>query len=385
MMLLEHHGKELLRGAGAPVPQGLLVTASDPDNLALVIPLPCMVKAQVPVGGRGKAGGILRVRSDAELYPAIEKLLTMTIRNHPVRSCRIEETVDAVHEAYFSLSIDADSGAVQLLVAPVGGVDIESPEMRRHLLHARAEPENDAVLKAVEALIPALPEDLRDPIRAASRVLVPLFFEREALLVEINPLFVTRQGGWIAGDTRILIDDNALPRQQVLRDLIAAHPTLYPEATLKLADGFDFVQLDAGGDIGLVTTGAGLSMQLVDEIVERGHRPFNFCDIRTGGFRGDPSRLVQVLKWVAAGPGVRSILMNFFAGNTNLAELAPIILAALKQVPELRQPITLRIIGNGLDAARKILADAGNPVHVETDLERAIDRALAASREAAYV
>ena len=122
-------------------------------------------------------------------------------------------------------------------------------------------------------------------------------------------------------------------------------------------------------------------MQLVDEIIQRGHLPFNFCDIRTGGFKGDPSRLIQVLKWVASGPNVSAILMNFFAGNTNLAELVPLILIALENLPELRQKITLRMTGNGLDAARKILAESGHKIQVETDLERAIDRALADAKE----
>jgi succinyl-CoA synthetase beta subunit len=245
-------------------------------------------------------------------------------------------------------------------------------------------PELGAAKAALETLIPALPAALQAPIREAGSLLLPLFFEKEALLIEINPLFITRDGGWIAGDAKVLTDDNALPRQPEMRALIERCPELYPEAALKLAQGFDFVQLDPQGDIGLVTTGAGLSMQLVDEIVQRGHRPFNFCDIRTGGFKGDPSRLIQVLKWVASGPNVRSVLMNFFAGNTNLAELVPLILQALEAVPELRQPITLRMTGNGLEAARKILAESNNPIHVETDLERAVDRALAAA-EAAHV
>jgi len=380
MMLLEHHAKQLLHGAGVPVPDGFIVTAGFgplPGDVAV----PCMVKAQVPVGGRGKAGGIVKVASVAELPPTVDRLLELSIRNHPVRACRIEAMIDAISEAYLSLAIDADSGAVVVLAAAAGGVDIESPEMRRQLLRATAEPDPQSVLEAVQTIVSALPDTLRPAIGDVAARLTKLFFEREALLIEINPLFTTRDGGWIAGDAKILIDDNALPRQPMLRDLIETNPDLYPEAALKLAQGFDFVRLDPDGDIGLVTTGAGLSMQLVDEIVGRGHRPFNFCDIRTGGFRGDPSRLVQVFKWVASGPRVRSVLMNFFAGNTNLAELAPLILAALEQVPELRQPITLRMIGNGLDQAHAIIAASGNPIFIETDLERALDRALAASRE----
>jgi succinyl-CoA synthetase beta subunit len=385
MMLLEHHAKELLAEVGVAIPDGILVTTANSSRAAITLQLPYMAKAQVPVGGRGKAGGILKVKTEAESQPIIEKILRMSIRNHPVRSCRLEAMVDYVSEAYLSLALDADRGTIEILVAAEGGVEIESEEMRAKLLQASAVPDPEAAKVALETLIPSLPEALRSPIREAATRLIPLFFEKEALLIEINPLFITRDGGWIAGDAKVLTDDNALQRQPGMRALIERHPDLYPEAALKLAQGFDFVKLDGQGDIGLVTTGAGLSMQLVDEIVQRGHRPFNFCDIRTGGFKGDPSRLIQVLKWVASGPNVRSVLMNFFAGNTNLAELMPLILQALQAVPEIRQPITLRMTGNGLEAARKILAESGNPIHVETDLERAVDRALAAAGEAAHV
>jgi succinyl-CoA synthetase beta subunit len=384
MMLLEHHAKELLAAAGVAVPHGVLVTAADDGETTLTLPPPFMAKAQVPVGGRGKAGGILKVKTATDSAPLIAKILGMTIRNHPVRSCRLEALVDYVAEAYFSLAFDANEGSIKILVAAEGGVEIESEEMRAKLLRASAVPDPVATTAALETLIPALPVALQGPIRELGSRLIPLFFEKEALLIEINPLFITRNG-WVAGDAKVLTDDNALPRQAEMRGLIERFPDLYPEAALKLAQGFDFVQLDPQGDIGLVTTGAGLSMQLVDEIVQRGHRPFNFCDIRTGGFKGDPSRLIQVLKWVASGPNVRSVLMNFFAGSTNLAELVPLILQALEAVPELRQPITLRMTGNGLDAARKILEGSGNPIHVETDLERAIDRALAAAGSAAHV
>jgi len=384
MMLLEHHAKELLASVGVTIPEGVLLTAESVNQTIVNLALPCMAKAQVPVGGRGKAGGILKIKSQADLGPAVEKILGMTIRNHPVRSCRLEAMVDYVSEAYFSLAFDADSGTIKILAAAEGGVEIESPEMREKLLQVSAPADPAQAALAMETLIALLPDHLRTIFCQVAARLIPLFFEKEALLIEINPLFITRDGGWIAGDAKILTDDNALSRQKEMRALIEMHPDLYPEVSLKLAQGFDFVRLDPDGDIGLVTTGAGLSMQLVDEIIQRGHRPFNFCDIRTGGFKGDPSRLIQVLKWVASGPNVRSVLMNFFAGNTNLAELVPLILLALKEVPELRQPITLRMTGNGLEAARVILAESGNPIHVETDLERAVDRALAVAGEAAH-
>jgi succinyl-CoA synthetase beta subunit len=384
MMLLEHHAKEILAQAGVPVPRGVLARAGNLSAIAENITYPVVAKAQVPVGGRGKAGGILKVASEADLAGTLDKILGLTIRNHPVRACRLEAMVEEAAEAYFSLAFDADSATIRILVAAEGGVDIESPEMAAKLLQAAAKPDPASAAAAVETLLPSLPPALRGPISELASRIIPLFFAREALLIEINPLFIT-PGGWLAGDAKMLTDDNALARQPEMRKLIEDNPDLYPEAALKLEQGFDFVMLDPLGDIGLVTTGAGLSMQLVDEMVRRGHRPYNFCDIRTGGFKGDPSRLIQVLKWVSSGPNVRSILMNFFAGNTNLAELVPLILIALEAVPELRQPITLRMTGNGFDAARAILAASGNPIHVETDLERAVDRALAFSREPAHV
>ncbi len=149
----------------------------------------------------------------------------------------------------------------------------------------------------------------------------------------------------------------------------------HPEAALKLAQGFDFVRLDPQGDIGLITTGAGLSMQLIDELAARGRSPFNFCDIRTGQFKGDPARLIQVMEWIAEGPNIRSVLINFFAGHSHLGEIARLLLQAIAAVPQLKAPITARFIGNGLEEARAIIAEAGNPI--ATDLERAIDLAIA--------
>ena len=193
----------------------------------------------------------------------------------------------------------------------------------------------------------------------------------------MNPLFLTGDGGWMIGDAKLVVDDNGFARHHEVSVRIAAAPLLYPQEALKLAQGYDFVRLDEAGDIGLVTTGAGLSMQLIDELVARGRHPFNFCDIRTGMFRGDPARLIEVLRWIAQGPHIRVLLVNFFAGLTDLGEIARLLLQALAAVPELRAPVVARLIGNNLDEALAVIAAAGNPIAVETDLERAIERALA--------
>jgi succinyl-CoA synthetase beta subunit len=377
MILLEHHAKELLGQNGIPVPAGVMVSSVEEAG---AIAIPVVVKAQVPVGGRGKAGGIAFARSQSELRDALGRIVRMSIKGHKVRACRLERPVECARECYLSLSVDAYAGAIRVMLSATGGVDIENSALRNNVLNGLALPDIDSVTACIEALSADLPSSLRFAIRAAGAAIVPVFFEREALLLEINPLFVLEDGSWIAGDAKFVTDDNALPRQDALRAIVESNATLYPEAATKLEQGFDFVVLDPGGDIGLVTTGAGLSMQLVDELIAKGRRPFNFCDIRTGGFKGNPDRLVQVFKWIAQGPGIRSVLMNFFAGMTDLGELAKLLLVALDQVPEIKRvPITARLIGNGLSEAREVIAAAGNPIAIETDLERAIANAIAVS------
>ena len=375
MMLLEHHAKMLLAERGLPVPNGELVrTSRIADREKGVV-----AKAQVAVGGRGKAGGIRLVRPGESLSDSLSELLAMTIKGHEVRACRVEEMVDFQNEAYISLTVEPSSGTIRVLISPHGGVEVEDEHTRADMLSESAAAEPGAVLAVAERLAARLPEPLAPALALAARGLVDAFFAYEAVMLEINPLFVRADGSWVVGDAKLVIDENSFPRQPRLQAVIETDPDLYPEAALKLEQGFDYVELDGGGDIGLVTTGAGLSMQLVDELIARGHRPFNFCDIRTGEFRGEPTRLIQVLQWIAAAPSIRSVLINFFAGHTDLTEIARLLLIAIEQVPELKAPITARFIGNGLAEAQRIIADAGNPIRIETDLERAIGLAIAAT------
>jgi len=380
MMLLEHDAKEILRGRGLPVPSAVLVKAGAAHA---PIAAPVVVKAQVPVGGRGKAGGIIMCRSAAEAETALTRLLGSRIKGHEVRACRCETPVAFVTEAYLSFIIDPGAGAVRVLMSAAGGVDVESEEARAALLSATAPAEAGALRDAAARLSARLPDTIRAAVSEAAALLAEAFVALDATLLEINPLFVAADGGWTVGDAKMVLDDNALDRNSVLAQLITNHPDLYPEAALKREQGFDYVELDHDGDIGLVTTGAGLSMQLIDELTARGLRPFNFCDIRTGGFRGEPDRLIEVLRRIADGPWIRAVLINFFAGSTDLAEIARLLIIALERTPQLTAPITARMIGNNFDAARAIIAAAGDPIRVETDLERAIDVAAAHVREGA--
>ena len=375
MMLLEHDTKMLLAERGIHVPRGVL--ARSPADLPARFAPPAMVKAQVPVGGRGKAGGVVKATDATALMQAVARMSGATIKGHRVRECLIEEVVTG-HECFAGLALDEASGNVDVLMSASGGVDVEATPDR--MMSARADFGRAACAGAASRLAARAPEPMRTAFAAIAPRLVEAFFSLEAVLLEINPLFVQPDGSWIAGDAKLCIDGNALARQPGLATLIRSRADAYPEAAGKLESGFDFAVLDPDGDVGLVTTGAGLTMQLVDELTTRGCRPFNFCDIRTGEFRGDPARLIRVFEAMAAAPSIRGILINFFAGITHLGEVARLIVAALHAVPRLSAPITARLIGNGYDDAVAVLAALPTPLTVEPDLERALDRVMAAIR-----
>ncbi|HET7595551.1 MAG TPA: ATP-grasp domain-containing protein [Burkholderiales bacterium] len=367
MYLLEHDAKELLATRGVPVPPGVL---SDPARQLPELPAgPWIVKAQVPAGGRGKAGGIRKAASEAEILGAIAAMSGMTIAGRPAREFRIEQQVCGAEEAYFSLLLDAQHAAVRVIVAPRGGVDVETNDAAR-LRSAPCAPDAASIRACTAELAHDLQTPIKNALLAAASGLGEAFCAWECLLLEVNPLFVLADGRWLAGDAKMITDDNALPRQPALAALLERRAGAYPEAHLKLNYGCDYVVVDPEGEIGLLTTGAGLSMMLIDELREAGLRPYNFLDVRTGGLRGDPSRLIHVLNWIAEGPCVKVVLVNIFAGITDLGEFAQLLLAALRSAPRLRAPVVARLVGNGVESARTVLAEAG--IAVVTDLERAL-------------
>lgn len=373
MMLLEHDAKSLLAAYGINQPNGALV------NLESDIPafsLPWVVKAQVPVGGRGKAGGVAVAASDAEYKDHLQRLIGSEVRGHRVRHCRVEQTCIG-DECYISLMLDAAKGRLVVLASQAGGVDIENHAIDGGMLQLETDFAPNAALTAINAITTALPPHIRIALKEAGAKLVEAFFTLELTLAEINPLFVRPDGGWTAADAKLVVDDNAIPRQEAILELIRNRADDYLDANVKVDHGFDFLRLDPDGEIGMLTTGAGLSMQLVDELKDIGCKPFNFCDIRTGQFRGRPDRMVRALQWMAEGKNVKVVLVNFFAGVTDLGELAPLILEALDQVPELQAGIVIRLVGNRLDDAIAIFTRSGKALRIEPDLSEALKQAQA--------
>jgi succinyl-CoA synthetase beta subunit len=370
MFLLEHDAKSLLALHGAPAPDGALLESAEIAGAHLP-PAPWVVKAQIAAGGRGKAGLIRTANTRDELQNHLGAILGATHKYMTVRACRVESLVVNVEETYLSFTLDPVSASVRVMLAARGGVEIEALAATPGALQsALAAPEPAALNAAIDELTRGLAPHLMRALNDAGRELARVFLAAELSLLEINPLFVRPDGTWIAGDAKVVTDDDAMFRQPQLRALLDSRASAYPEAHRKERYGCDYVVVDPNGEIGLLTTGAGLSMMLIDELRASGLKPYNFLDVRTGGLRGDPARLVNVLNWIADGPRVRVLFVNIFAGITDLGEFSRLLLEAFARVPRLKVPIVARLVGTNLEAAREFLAARNVPV--ATDLGVAI-------------
>ncbi len=376
MLLLEHDAKMLLSQRGVRVAAGVLLTSTAELDTVPLPSGPWMVKAQIPAGGRGKAGGIRVATELQEVRQHLADLLGCRLKGHLVQGCRVEEQIGGGSEAYISLGADPQSGGVRVLLSHQGGVEIESLAQTEGLLQSCVcAPDMQSLEQSLPALLAALPPASRLPLGKALMRLGAAFFQLEALLVEVNPLFLHDDGSWTAGDAKLILDDNALARHPELVEMVHARQEAYPETGFKLQEDFDYVDLDPEGVVGLVTTGAGLSMMLVDQLADSGLGAFNFVDMRSGQMRGDPHRLVVVLERIRQGKNIKVILVNIFAGITHLGEFARLLLQALERVPALRSvPVVARLVGNGLDEAKQVLSEAESPIFLEVDLEQALAR-----------
>ena len=377
MLLIEADGKALLRQSGIQIPEGQIATTGP---ATLTGAGPWMVKAQVPVGGRGKAGGVVRCDTKADVGVALRRLVGAPIKGHTVHSCLVEAIIANADEYYLSLMLDPAQYGVRVTLLREGGINVEQNNAAA-ANNRLCSPEPDAIAAAIRELAASEPANRRTALIDTGEKLAQLFMQRELMLAEINPLFVSDHG-CIAGDAKIVVDLDAVHRQPAIATLIERNAATYPEAIRKLRDGFDYVEVDAEGEIGLVTTGAGLSMMLIDELTARGGRPVNFCDIRTGLLRGDPTRLIKVLEWIGARPNVRVLLVSVFGGITDLSEFAPLLCDALERTPSIKVPIVARLIGNRADEARDILAARRPDIAVEEQLPAALDRVGAILRGA---
>jgi succinyl-CoA synthetase beta subunit len=367
VLLIEADGKALLAEHGVTVPEGVLVADATIGDLPGEGPW--IVKAQVPVGGRGKAGGVARCETPQDVAAAVHRMLGHRLKGHQVDACLIEQAATG-EERYLAIMVDAASYGLRVIYSARGGVDIEQSGSAQGRLCA---PHPGAVTEALTEL------GAEARVTALGRTLASMLIDCELALAEVNPLFVA-DAGCIAGDAKLVVDLSAVERQPRIAAFIEARPQTYADANRKLTEGFDYVELDPDGEIGLVTTGAGLSMMLIDELAARGMKPLNFCDIRTGQMRGSPARVMRVLEWITSRQSLRAVLVSVFAGITDLAEFGDLLATGIERTPSLRVPVVARLVGRGAADARRILADRQPAVFVTEDLEEALRRVEAACR-----
>ena len=354
MDLLEHAGKRVLAAHGVHVPIGHLATDVDGAvSAGDAIGYPVVVKAQVPVGGRGKAGGIKVAADASELAAGASAVLGMSIKGHVVRKVWVEEALTAARECYFSFTFDRAAKLHLGMLSAKGGMDIEqvaveSPEAihRFHVNPLERLSEADAAA-AVEAA--GIVGDAAAPMAQLLVSLYDAYVAEDAELVEINPLAVVADGRVLAMDAKVTLDDNATFRHagwEEWRDL----DSLDPRERAAREKGLTYVGLD--GSVGIIGNGAGLVMSTLDVVSQVGGRAANFLDVG-GGASADV--ITAALEVVNADPAVRAIFVNIFGGITRGEEVAKGIVEALSRV-DLRSPIVVRLDGTNAEDGRSILA-----------------------------
>ncbi|KPJ53587.1 succinyl-CoA synthetase subunit beta [candidate division TA06 bacterium DG_24] len=355
MKIHEYQAKELFARQGIPIPEGRI--ASTPDEaeaIARDLGRPVVVKAQVHVGGRGKAGGIKIARDPKEARQVASRILGMEIKGLVVRKVLVAEAIDIASEAYVGIIIDRKTERPVIMVSREGGIDIEevakkSPEKIYKLV---IDPLLGLAPFQARQLAFRLYDDAATSKSAASIIskLYAAFIEVDASLAEINPLVVTGKGEVIALDAKINIDDNGLFRRkeiEAMRDLDAEAP-----GEVKAREnGLSYIKLE--GNVGCVVNGAGLAMATMDLIKRAGGEPANFLDI---GGSSSPEKVTAAMEILLSDKNVRSVFFNIFGGITRCDDVAKGIILALEQM-KIDLPIVIRLTGTNEEIAREILSE----------------------------
>ena len=373
MRLHEYQAKEVFADAGLSVPDATLATSVDEAvTAAESVGYPVAIKAQVHVGGRGKAGGIELVESEAEVREAAESILGMELKGYEVHQALIESAVDFVDELYVGITMDRGAGRPVAMVSTRGGVDIEevaaeSPEdiFREHVdpafgLHPYQG--RRAVYGA------GVTREVASDVASVLGTLYELWDARDASDAEINPLMITAEDEVVAADAVMNIDDDALFRQP---DLEAMESESYADDLERKAGeyGFDYVRLE--GNVGIIGNGAGLVMTTLDLVDHYGGEPANFLDIG-GGAKAE--RVSNALDMVFADENVEAVVFNIFGGITRGDEVARGINEALENFDEIPKDVVVRLAGTNAEEGMEILNT--DLVAVEGTLEDAVRRAV---------
>ncbi|OYR40936.1 succinate--CoA ligase subunit beta [Halorubrum sp. Ib24] len=378
MKLHEYQAKTIFADAGIPVPDSRLATTVD-EALDAVdeIGYPAAIKAQVHVGGRGKAGGIKIAtdRDEAEAYA--EEILGMDLKGYTVDSVLVEAGVDFVDELYVGVTMDRGEGKPVLMVSTEGGVNIEevaeeNPDAiaREHVDPAFGLHPYQARKVVYEAGVDA---DVALDVASILSTLYDLYEGNDASEIEVNPVMITGDREVVAADAVMNIDEDALFRQPELAEM--AEASYEDDLERKAGEyGFDYVRLS--GNVGIIGNGAGLVMTTLDLVDYYGGKPANFLDIG-GGAKAE--RVTKALDMVFSDPNVDSVVFNIFGGITRGDEVEKGINEALAEFDEIPKPVVVRLAGTNAEEGMEILNT--DLIEVEETLEEAVQRAVKNAEE----
>ena len=372
MRLLEFQAKRILKDRGIPVPKGVLL--SSPEDLNQIA-LPAVLKAQVPVGGRGKAGAIRRVNQPKEAQTAIQELFASTVKGYPVAALLAEEPVEIKREVYIAYLIDKQVNLPLLIASSAGGVDIE--EVARSSPSKIIKKHIDPILGVQDFMIRSLAKALKiDDTRSLwnlIQAMVTLFHEVDASLVEINPLAIT-SGGMVALDAKLILDDKAAYRHKELFETLQSEQKRLDrrKKTLpeELAEGTGVTYVPLDGDIGIIADGAGTGMLTLDLIHEFGGRAANFCEMGGLSNAGTMEKAIEV---ILANPRVRVLLIGLIGGMTRMDEMAEGIVQYTQKTKR-DFPMAIRMVGTKADVGKAKLQEVG--IEPFEDLSAAVEAAV---------
>jgi succinyl-CoA synthetase beta subunit len=375
MDLLEYQGKQLFAKHGVPVPDGRPATSVDEAvEAAEELGYPVVIKAQVQIGGRGKAGGIKLAQDRAEAQEHATAILGMDIRGFTVHELYVEKASEIDEEYYAAIVFDRSAKKPMVMLSRMGGMDVEEvaetdPEAMR-MLHV------DPLLGLQDfhgrrlAFESGIAEDVIRPVGAMLARLYDVFVREDATLVEVNPLLITKAREVVALDAKVTVDDNALfrhPDVAEMRDLSAEDP----QERMAKERGLTYVKLD--GNVGILGNGAGLVMSTLDVVAQAGGTPANFLDAG-GGSKAEA--ITSAVEVILSDDKVRAVLFNIFGGITRCDEVARGLIEAFEQIkPDV--PFVVRLDGTNDKEGRALLAEANLPnVHTEATMLGAAEKVV---------
>ena len=372
MNIHEYQGKEIFGAYGIPVHEQRVVTTPEEARAAAErMGGPVVVKAQVLVGGRGKAGGVKLARTPEDAEQKAREILGLDIKGNVVEKVLVTPASDILREYYISITVNRNTDDLVLMMSKAGGVDIEDlavnrpEEIVKFAIHPTDGINEPALQRALTDVFeePALVAQAADVVRKLYRI----FLEKDCSLVEINPYALTGPDTLTALDAKVNFDDNALFKHPDIVRMRDPAELSADEWAAKEA-GLSFVSMD--GYIGCMVNGAGLAMATMDIIKLYGGDPANFLDV---GGSSNPSKVVSALKIITGNPNVKAILINIFGGITRCDDIANGILEALKQI-DITLPMVIRLIGTNDAEGRSILTRAG--FRTFEDLSEAVERVV---------